>query len=306
MSSALLAEYNGASVIPLSLLWEGLIKRLIALNLYKIGIESKFDVLKPTAAILQEILVDFIQRKLPYRRVARLAGLLLLSGVDGAHAHWPEMVLHYLANKRQSDGAWVDCEDTVWCIYVLQCLGEEPEVLERSRKWLAAERSGDGWGYCQRDAPCIPITSIVRLLIPALCDDRSSTWLYEQWLRDFSGPVRLSYKAAWFLLSQGRQEKDLRLGEQTLKHLLVDQREDGGWGPWREHPAPTDCFSTGIAMWAIASSHSDNQTDEALERAIQWCESLRLDNGLFATHYIEEGSAWIHLGWSAALRRLNR
>jgi hypothetical protein len=125
-------------------------------------------------------------------------------------------------------------------------------------------------------------------------------------LRDFSSPVRLSYKAAWFLLSQGKRELDLRLGEQTEKHLLVDQRKDGGWGPWREHPAPTDCFSTGIAMWAIASSHTDNQTGEALERAIQWCESFRLDNGLFATHYIEEGSAWIHLGWSAALRRLNK
>lgn len=276
------------------------------MDIDKICNEFEFDVLKPTAVILQKILVDFIQRKLPYRRVAKLAGLLLLSGIYGAHAHWREMTFNYLSNKRQPDGAWVDCEDTVWCIYVLQCLGEKHDVLEISKEWLGTERSGAGWGYCQRDAPCIPITSIARMLIPSLCDQRSSVWLNEQWLRDFSSPFRLSYKAAWFLLSQGKQEKDLWLGEQTLKHLLVDQREDGGWGPWRDHPAPTDCFSTGIAMWAIASLNNDNQINAALERAIEWCESHRLENGLFATHYIEEGSAWIHLGWSAALRRLNK
>lgn len=277
------------------------------MNLNEIGIKSKSEVLKPTTTILQEILVDFIQRKLPYRRVARLAGLLLLSGINETHTPWQEMVIHYLTNKRQPDGGWVDCEDTIWCIYVLQCLGEEPELLEQSKRWLVTERSGAGWGYCQRDAPCIPITSIGRMLIPALCDDRSSSWLYEQWFRDFNSHVRLSYKAAWFLLSYNKQqEKDLRLGVQTFEHLLDDQREDGGWGPWREHPAPTDCFSTGITMWAIASSSSSHQADEVLERSIKWCESHRLENGLFATHYIEEGSAWIHLGWSAALRRLNR
>ncbi len=41
------------------------------------------EVLGPTTAALEAILADFVSRGLPHRRVARLAGLLLLSGVDG-------------------------------------------------------------------------------------------------------------------------------------------------------------------------------------------------------------------------------
>jgi hypothetical protein len=262
--------------------------------------------LKPTTTILQTILEDFIHRGLPHRRIARLAGLLLLSGVDGTSAGWKEMVFRYLTSKRHADGGWTDCEDTAWCLFALHGLGETSKVLERSMQWLVAERSGNGWGYCSRDAPCIPITATVQLLVPSLRDNLSAVWLYEQWLRDFSGPIRLSYKAAWFLLAHGDEEKDISLGKQTLEHLLADQREDGGWGPWHHHPAPTDCFSTGIAMWAIASTSIKSHTDEALGRAVKWCESNRLENGLYATHYIEEGSAWLHLGWSAALRRLSK
>jgi len=262
--------------------------------------------LKPTSATLQAILVDFIQRELPHRRVAKLAGLLLLSGIKGTSVTWRESLLSYLVSKRHTDGAWVDCEDTAWCIFVLQYLGESSIEIELSIKWLAEERSGDGWGYCHRDTPSIPITSTVRILVPSLRDERSATWLNNQWLKDINRPQCLSYKAAWFLLAQDKQEENSALFERTLYHLLADQRDDGGWGPWRNHPAPTDCFSTGIAMWAIASTSNGKKSNEALKHAIHWCESHRIDNGLFATHFIEEGSAWLHLGWSAALHKLNR
>ena len=260
------------------------------------------EVLGPTTAALEAILADFVSRGLPHRRVARLAGLLLLSGVDGRAAKWPD-VAGYLASKQGAGGAWVDCEDTAWCSWVLCRLGAFPEIRTRSTAWLAAERSGGGWGYCSRDLPSIPITATVRLLAPALRDDRSNGWLRETWAEYLSGPVRLSYKAAWYLLASDQGGKT-DLGKRTLEHLIADQRESGGWGPWRDHPAAADCFSTGIAMWAVASQAADARSAEVLRRAMAWCESERLDNGLFPTHFIEEGSAWIHLGWAAALRHL--
>ncbi len=261
-----------------------------------------FDSLGPTAASLQAILADFVSRGLPHRRVARLAGLLLLSGVVAPVVGW-RSVRHHLTSSRCPDGAWVDCEDTAWCSYVLRHLDAPSEIQTRSAAWLAAERTGGGWGYCGRDAPCIPITATVRLLVPTLRDDRSDAWLRVVWSEDLSGPVHLSYKAAWYLLTRDPGGK-ADLGKRTLEYLIADQRESGGWGPWRDHPAPTDCFSTGIAMWAIASQPPDPRTADALHRAIAWCESHRLDTGLFPAHFIEEGSAWIHLGWSAALRHL--
>ncbi len=262
---------------------------------------SRVQVARTTAA-LEAVLADFVKRGLPHRRVARLAGLLLLSGVSEVGSRCPG-VKGYLVSKQSADGAWVDCEDTAWCNYVLRCLDAPPEVQAPSTTWLAAERSGAGWGYGRRDEPCIPITATVRLLVPALRDERSDAWLREVWAEDLASPFRLSYKAAWYLLAR---DSSRDLGERTLEHLVADQRESGGWGPWRDHPAPTDCFSTGIAMWAIATQPADPRTVAALHRAIAWCESQRLDDGLFPVHFIEEGSAWIHLGWSAALRRLAR
>ncbi len=261
-------------------------------------------ILEPTTNALVSTLADFLTRKLPHRRAARLAGLLLFTGVDANTAAWREDLARRLASEQQSDGGWVDCEDTAWCSHVLGALGGDPENRRRGVAWVAAERSGDGWGYCRRDVPCIPITAQVHLLLPELRDHRSETWLREVWARDLSGPVRLSYKAAWYLLARGGAAEDTDLAKETVEYLIADQRADGGWGPWRDHPAASDCLSTGIAMWALVQQPHDAVTTEALVRAARWCEVHRLANGLFPTHYIEEGSAWVHLGWAAALRSL--
>lgn len=261
-------------------------------------------ILEPTTDALVSTLTDFLDRKLPHRRVARLAGLLLLTGFDASTMTWREDLGRRLAGYQQADGGWVDCEDSAWCSFMLAALGVDPEIQRRGASWVVAERSGDGWGYCRRDAPCIPITAQVHLLLPELRDNRSETWLRETWARDLSGPVRLSYKAAWYLLARGSGAPDTDLAQETVEHLIADQRADGGWGPWRNHPAATDCLSTGIAMWALARQPHDAVTSEALVRATKWCGAHRLANGLFPTHYIEEGSAWVHLGWAAALRSL--
>jgi hypothetical protein len=252
-----------------------------------------------TRAALGEILVDFAHRRLPHRRIAKLAGLLLLSG-DHSRPPWAAAVIESLAREQQRDGGWVDCEDTVWCTFVLSSLGVRDRLGDALR-WLEQERSDDAWGYCHRDAACIPITSTIRILLPALGDNRSASWLYSAWSRDIRAPVRLSYKAAWYLLSVPTKQApsgEKRLRQATEALLLDDQRPDGGWGPWRDHPAASDCFCTGIAMWALTALARDDRIDSSLTRARQWCERQCLPNGLFPTHFIEEGSAWVYLGCS--------
>jgi len=262
------------------------------------------EVLRPTAVALRGILDDFLERRLPHRRVARLAGLLLHDGVapDARQSTW---VVRQLLDLQQPDGGWVDCEDTAWCAYVLRELAPaDTRAYEHASEWLAAERAGGAWGYCHRDEPCIPITATVRLLLSSLRDEPSAAWLRDTWAADLEGPFQLSYKAAWYLLARGEEAADRDLAERTVAHLVSDQREDGGWGPWRDHPAPTDCFSTGIAMWALADRGPGDSVTTTLDRAVEWCARSRLETGLFPTHFIEEGSAWLLLGWSAALRRL--
>jgi hypothetical protein len=256
-----------------------------------------------TRAALGDILVDFGRRRLPHRRIAKLAGLLLLSGDDPRPA-WAARVIENLTSEQRQDGGWVDCEDTAWCTFVLSSLGSSDRLGDALR-WLGQERSGDAWGYCRRDAPCIPITSTIRILLPALCDSRSTSWLRSAWSRDIQAPVRLSYKAAWYLLAGPREEDPSggqRLREATKELLLDDQRPDGAWGPWRDHPAASDCFCTGIVMWALASLDTDDRIEACLTRARQWCARQCLPNGLFPTHFIEEGSAWVYVGCSHAYR----
>jgi hypothetical protein len=259
--------------------------------------------LPQTRTALEEVLVDFIGRKLPHRRIGKLAGLLLLSGsLRDKRPEWAPRVVDFLIGKKQPDGGWVDCEDTSWCAFVLETFQHRKKVEDVFR-WLQNERSGDAWGYCRRDMPCIPITSTVGLLLPHLWDSRSERWLCSAWSQDLQSPVRLSYKAAWYLLADRSIEGEA-IRENTKKHLLSDQRNDGGWGPWCEHPASTDCFSTGIAMWALALQKREDQTTAALNKALKWCGQQCLPNGLFPTHFIEEGSAWIYVGCMQALNYL--
>ncbi len=250
------------------------------------------------ASALTHVLADFLARGLPHRRVARLTGLLHLAEapIDSGLA---QKTASRLLSSQQGDGGWVDCEDTAWSCYALRCLGQE---VPDAQSWLASERSGPAWGYCRRDSPCIPITATIALLVPSLWDYRSAEWLTGTWERDLGGRYQLSYKAAWYLLASLALDSDTRLVERTHDHLLADQRADGGWGPWRTHPAPTDSFTTGIAMWALTKHPRPEKVNAALRRAAAYCAESQLTNGLFPTHYIEEGSAWLLLGWNAATR----
>ena len=253
---------------------------------------------------LAAILSDFIQRGLPPRRVAKLAGLLLLSKTRGDHV-WAESAVEYLLQSQRSDGGWVDTEDTAWAAFVIGALSGRDKIYRRCLNWVLLQRSGQAWGYCPRDDPSIPSTSLVHFLLPEVADQDSAVWLADAWEKDLWGPYRLSYKAAWFLLARARGTAVGQLEERTVVHLRTDQRQDGGWGPWRDHPAPTDCFATGIAMTALAETGSV-AVAEVLHEAVGWALASQLPDGLFPTHFIEEGSGWMLLGLSCAQRLMAR
>jgi len=150
------------------------------------------------------------------------------------------------------------------------------------------------------------MTALVAYLLPALADEHALNWLREAWDRDLASPVHLSYKGAWYLLgdSAGIFPAADALRARTVTFLLNDQRPDGGWGPWRDHPAATDCFSTGLALWALAQEPLTDRIAVALTRGARWCEDHCRADGLYPTHFIEEGSGWILVGQSFALNSL--
>jgi hypothetical protein len=201
-----------------------------------------------------------------------------------------------IVEERQADGGWTDCEESAWHLLALRSLPISQQVhFALSETWLYQERAQLGWGYSRRDYPNIPITALVRMALKIADDDPSSAWLQRAWENDLHAAFQLSYKAAWYLLARADSPTDRKLAHATVLHLLADQRDDGGWGPWRIHPAATDCFATGIALLALGMEPSANTpaVEDCIIRGLGWIEANMLETGLFPTHYIEFGSAWL-------------
>lgn len=252
-----------------------------------------------TRRALVDVLEDHISRRLPLRRLVQLSTLMSIAKIC-LPASIVLPLVDRIHDEQKADGGWVDCEDTAWAIAALKAFAPDCKTtLQRALGWLLAERSGNGWGYCKRDEPSIPLTSTILLFCDELRTSEAVEWLTRTWERDYNAKYQLSYKAAWYLLATMPQGT---LATQTKDLLMEDQRDSGAWGPWRNHPAPDDCFATGIAMWALASQCPIQIVAESLVRSIKWINNHRLPNGLFPTHYIESGSAWLAVGEHFALK----
>jgi len=249
---------------------------------------------------------DFLNRGLSLRRIVLVASLL-----EDCHVPIEEKnrLIQRILNEQKNDGGWIDCEDTAWSLFLISDLHGLDAQIKKSRQWLENERSAEnGWGFCNRDKSNIPISAqILYFLTELFPNPESMLWLEKEWEKDLNSPINLNYKAAWYLLAYHKFHDRINLSSQlfvaTLEYLITEQRLNGSWGPWREHPAPGDCFITGISMAALAISYplvKDNKIVSSLKSGIQWVKKKQLENGLFPTHYIEEGSDWLFFGWCKA------
>jgi len=87
---------------------------------------------------------------------------------------------------------------------------------------------------------------------------------------------------------------------QTLTYLESEQSEDGGFGPWKDHPVGSDPWSTGVVLWGL-SSLGERSPIHIIERAVTWLESTQLPNGLWPYHYLDDGSVMALIGLSKSL-----
>ncbi len=248
---------------------------------------------------LSKVIIDYLERRLPLRRISFVAGVLNLFNDE---ILLKESLVKRILSEQKSDGGWIDCEDSLWNLSLIPRKGLYQKEIHAAINWLKNEKSVYGaWGFCKRDYSCIPITSQALLLVSEIRDLESVSWLEEQWRKDLKCNVKLNYKAAWYLLVYNElheiYDMDSGLFIDTYNYLITEQRNDGSWGPWKEHPAPSDEFMTGICIAALADTKrlSSNQLiDDCLNKSLKWISNRQLKDGLFPTHYIEEGSAWIY------------
>jgi hypothetical protein len=238
------------------------------------------------------------------RRVARVGYALLFAGCSTKGTFPGSKVPFFILSNQQEDGGWADVEETLWCLgYLAAYNNKYRRQICQGIEWLKSVRLPcGGWGKSERDQPRIPITALAAILAPEIIGNVGLRWLEQQWEADLSNSTQLTYKGAFFLLSQvrGRAYYNNNLVSRTVDYLISEQEEDGGFSPWKDHPAGSDPWSTGVALWGL-SKVKDLVSRRTIEQALSWLQSKQLPNGLWPYHYLDDGTAMALIGISSVL-----
>lgn len=239
-------------------------------------------------------------------RTARMGWSILYAGTSHNDKILP-IINENLSRSQFSDGGWADPEETTWAAgFISQAKGRDDSSVSAAIQWLKANRlDGGGWGKHSRDRARIPTTALVLTLLPEAGSDEDYKWVAREWAKDLGGSVQLSYKAGFYLLVAGHAsiEGDSELIDRTIRHLIDDQNDDGGFAPWKNHPIDSDPWSTGVVLWGL-SKWIDRVDPAVIERALHWLEVTQLPSGYWSYHYLDEGTSYALIGAVSAMRAM--
>ena len=246
---------------------------------------------------------DALSRSLETIRIARAVRALLFSESVRTGVLFQQAIDFFL-QKQRPDGGWSDSEETAWavgCIGLVRDKGDP--AVQSAIQWLnEARKPTGGWGRHPRDRARIPTTALVVILEPKVVKPEDINWMIGEWQRDFESPVRLSYKAGFFLLAMAQRQKN-DLVVQTISHLAQDQNDDGGFGPWKGHPIGSDPWSTGVVLWGL-SKWIDHVDSVVIEKALDWLRKTQLPSGYWPYHYLDDGTSLALIGAVSAMKAL--
>jgi hypothetical protein len=263
------------------------------------------SMLNSAAEALGRFIVAGIEHQLEPVRLAR-AGYALLA--VGCSPRTPMLMMDLtsflLRAQRRDDGGWGDVEETAWCHgYLAASSGQAERQLHGAKCWLQSQQlSNGGWGRNDRDRVRIPIVGLLSALVPQVVDIRAANQVAQEWHRELTRGVSLTYKGAFFLLTQCQfeLEKCEELVSSTLQFLSDEQNDDGGFGPWKNHPVGSDPWTTGIVLLGL--SRFGAQVDRyTLQSAISWLEQTQLPDGNWPYHYLDDGTSMAVIGISSIL-----
>lgn len=274
----------------------------------KVGSELELTFHHAILPLLQTI-NNFLQKEIELTRLCRLAVLLIKSGVNPNTFLFEKIAEKCIARQR-SDGGWSDVPETMWCGSFLNLLNDYPTSVEKALKWINEQSIGmQGWGNSIRDSARIPVTGLILYLFPQLSSDVNLKWLESEWKKELQSEPCLSYKAAFTLMAfctNKYSPGDKEIISKTLHWLVGQQNDNGGWGPWKDHPVGSDPWCTGICLVSLLH-YPDELPRKVLRNGLKWIKEKQLPNGLWAYHYIEDGSAWalyaLNMGYSLLSNR---
>ena len=212
----------------------------------------------------------------------------------------------YLIHTQKDDGGWSDPEETAWCAsFLCRKRNEKSSSVLSAVNWMKSSRiENGGWGKHARDQARIPTTALVAALLPSAILDADYKVIAQNWSKDLSDQVQLSYKAGFYLLAEsGHKEADTSLVEKTIEYLEQNRNRDGGFGPWKNHPIGSDPWSTGVVLWGLAKwIHIVDKN--VITKALDWLKKTHLPSGYWPYHYLDDGTSFALIGAVAAFQAL--
>jgi hypothetical protein len=274
----------------------------------KVGSDLELTFHHAIPPLLQTI-NNFLQKEIELTRLCRVAVLLIKSGANPNTFLFEKIAEKCIARQRD-DGGWSDVPETMWCASFLNLLNDYPNSVEKAQKWINEQsHEMQGWGNSIRDAGRIPVTGLMLYLLPQLSSRGYLKWMENEWKKERQSDPILNYKAAFTLMAFSKNNyhpEDNEIIPETIHWLVDQQNDDGGWGPWKDHPVGSDPWCTGICLVSLLF-FPDELTPKVLYNALEWFKENQLPNGLWAYHYIEDGSAWalyaLTMGYSLLSKR---
>lgn len=251
---------------------------------------------------LMGMLNQMLKKNLDLSRITKVASLLILSGVSPASID--KTILKKCIAEQNADGGWISIPDSIWNTLYLKLSNVESALFSYRLgcNYLINNKNKYGlWGRGIRDVTRIPVTGLIAYLLPELVTHKELELLEELWISENNS---LTYKAAYTLLafkSTHYTPSTTNLIEDTIEWLIENQRKDGGFAPWKDHPLESDVYCTSIACLGLIA-YSCYVPKSVIEAATNWLVSNQLKSGIWKYHEIEDGASWGLLSLSMAMQ----
>lgn len=239
---------------------------------------------------LNTLLRQLIKHDIELLRISRTASLMLLGGLS-PNSVPPEILQRVLAEQR-SDGGWVGADDTMWILLFLKLMGKENTTTYASGlEYLKNNKQEHCWGRSARDIPRIPVTGRILYFLPELNTKNSLKHLLDLWQKEKNS---LTYKAAFTIMACSKSGflYSNKIVKSAVIWLKQQQNDDGGFGPWKNHPVGSDVFCTSAAILGLAQYSKEDDISNDISRSIDWMQQTQIANGLWPYHQIEDGASW--------------
>lgn len=252
---------------------------------------------------LLNMIKEMMGKDLELKRMTKTASLLFESGFRSP-ALFSDLA-DRCVRAQHDDGGWVAIVDTMWNMRFLSLLGapQYNKVIERGTSYLDDNKSAMGlWGRSKRDFDRIPVSGIMLSRLRNMVSTERLVRLEQLWQKEFGS---LTYKASYTLMAfndnnYAPSQPDLIV--KTIRWIEENQREDGSFGPWKNHPVASDTYCTAVSLLGMLT-YPQFISRSNIVRACEWLLETQLPSGVWPFHEIEDGGSWALRALVEAKRR---